>query len=232
MNCCQCGAALVENAKYCIVCGVRQTLPETLRIEPEPAGQSGDLTGFSARIADPAYEKWIRNNGRGAAIFTVILALVAFSGFTAAGVMGVGGVSNPQGLLIGLGIGGMFLAIYLIQTLKRKKDKTWEGKVVDKIEKKKRRQRNDGEDTVREEYIEYTITVLGDDGKKRVLRRENSRTLFDYYNVGDRVKHHAGFSLYEKYDKSKDRHIFCIACGNLCNMEDSICGRCKCPLLK
>ena len=52
------------------------------------------------------------------------------------------------------------------------------------------------------------------------------------YHIGDRVRHLAKLNSYEKYDKTKDSIIFCIACGTLCDIADDTCCRCKCPLLK
>ena len=56
--------------------------------------------------------------------------------------------------------------------------------------------------------------------------------LYNYFAIGDRVRHHAGLNSYEKYDKTGDAFIPCNACGTLCDMSDEICFRCKCPLLK
>ena len=64
------------------------------------------------------------------------------------------------------------------------------------------------------------------------MTAEDDRTVFDYFQVGDRVRHHAGLNSYEKYDKSHDSIIFCNACATLCQISDDVCWRCKCPLLK
>ena len=68
--------------------------------------------------------------------------------------------------------------------------------------------------------------------KKHRLTAEDDRTVFDYFQVGDHVRHHAGLNSYEKYDKSQDSIIFCNACATLCQISDDVCFRCKCPLLK
>ncbi len=61
---------------------------------------------------------------------------------------------------------------------------------------------------------------------------EDDDTLYNYYRIGDRVRHHAGLNSYEKYDKTRDSIIFCAACATLCDIGDDVCYRCKCPLLK
>ena len=93
---------------------------------------TGGRVGYSDRITDPAFSKYIKNNNRWAVIFSLILAAAAIIGFFIAGEMGVEGMENPQALLIGTGIGGMFLLIALFAVMGRKRSKTWDGVVVDK----------------------------------------------------------------------------------------------------
>lgn len=216
MYCQQCGAALPENTKFCSTCG-----------------DNTGLVGFSSKINDPAFTKYIKNTNRWSAIFSVILAVAAIIGFTVAGEMEVDGMENPQALYIGLGIGGMFLLIALIQIVGRKRSRTWDGMVSDKkINKKRRRQSTGDDDYYWVDYTEYVVTINGDNGKTHQIKVDDDDTLYNYYQVGDRVRHHAGLNTYEKYDKSNDSIIFCAACASLNKMEDNYCFRCKCPLLK
>ena len=53
-----------------------------------------------------------------------------------------------------------------------------------------------------------------------------------YYKPGDRVRHHRGFNLPEKFDKSGDAEIICICCGRMNAMDSRRCGGCSAPLLK
>jgi len=57
-------------------------------------------------------------------------------------------------------------------------------------------------------------------------------TPYDYYSKGYRVRHHRGFSCYEKYDKTRDARILCIACLTFNDIEKERCSRCGCALLK
>lgn len=217
-----------DTARFCAACG---------RAAAEPAGgrtaAAGGRVGYSHRISDPAFAKYIKNSNRWSGIFSIILAVVAVAGFYIAGEAGAEGMENPQALYIGLGIGGMFVVIALIQILRRNRSRTWDGVVEDKTVKKKTEQHTYGDNDVSyENYLEYTVVVRSEQGKRYYLRAKNDDTKYNYFQIGDRVRHHAGLNSYEKYDKSRDGIVFCNACGTLCDIGDDVCHRCKCPLLK
>jgi uncharacterized membrane protein len=191
------------------------------------------MHGFSPRISDPAFAKYIKNTNRWSAIFSIIVAIVAVIGFYIAGEKGAEGMDNPQSLFIGLGVGGMFVVIALFQILGRKRSSTWDGTVEDKKVKKKTEKHTYGDGDVRyEDYLEYSVIIRSDTGKKHVLKARDDTTLYNYYRIGDRVRHHAGLNSYEKFDKTGDKFIPCNACASLNDINDDYCFRCKCPLLK
>lgn len=193
------------------------------------------MTGFSDRINDPCFAKYLKNSNRWAAIFAVGLAVIAVSGFTIAGALGLDNMENPQALFQGLGVGGMFLLIAMFTIIGRKRNRSWDGAVVDKkiTKKRKKRSSNDSsDDYYYADYLEYLVLIRADDGKTHRIVNENDDTQYNYYRVGDRVRHHGGLNSYEKYDKSGDSIIFCNACATLCDINDEYCFRCKCPLLK
>lgn len=224
MYCQHCGTELPESAEFCSACGSARR-PQT----PEaPAG----LYGFSPRINDPAFAKYIKNSNRWSAIFAAVLAVAAVVGFTIYGESS-DEMGNPGALFIGLGIGGMFLIIALVQILRRKGSRTWDGTIVDKkIKKKVERQTYGDGDVYYNDYLEYSVVIRSDQGKQHVMKWKNDDTLYNYYKVGDRVRHHAGLNSCEKYDKTGDAFIPCSACGTLCDIGEDYCFRCKCPLLK
>jgi hypothetical protein len=243
MYCYQCGVELPDQAKFCSVCGVRQTMAQSEE-ETEQLEHNGQIVqasdntiaiGFSERINDPAFVKYIKNTKRWAAIFSVGLALVAVVGFTIAGEMGVDNMENPQAFFYGLGVGGMFILIALYSIIARKRSRTWDGVVIDKTvtKKRKKRSRNDSsDDYYYADYLEYLILIHADDGKIQRIVNDDDDTIYNYYRIGDRVRHHGGLNSYEKYDKSGDSIIFCSACATLCDIKDDTCFRCGCPLLK
>lgn len=196
------------------------------------AAQFRPLTGFSSRIQDPAFSRYISNTNRWSAIFSFILALAAVTGFYIYGESSRE-MNNPEALFIGLGIGTMFLVIAIFQIISRNKSKTWDGYVVDKKYEQKRRKVHSGQDDYYwQEYMLYSVLIKSDSGKIHSLSAEDDDTVYNYYQIGDRVRHHAGLNSFEKYDKTRDTIIFCNACATLNNIHDDYCYRCKCPLLK
>ena len=51
---------------------------------------------------------------------------------------------------------------------------------------------------------------------------EDDDTVFNYYQIGDKVRHHGGLNSIEKYDKSGDEIIFCNACTYLNDIKDGL----------
>lgn len=229
MYCKHCGTSLQENIRFCTNCGAQiDSTPNT-----QPPARGGRI-GYSQRIHDPAFARYLKNTNRWSALFSVILAVAAIIGFYIYGETSRE-MENPQALFIGLGIGGMFLLIALYTIITRKRSKTWDGVVADKTVQQKNRRQSTGSgdnDYYIHYYTEYAVIVRDERGKTHRLTAEDDRTVFDYFQVGDRVRHHAGLNSYEKYDKSRDSIIFCNACATLCQISDDVCFRCKCPLLK
>ncbi len=188
-----------------------------------------NLIGFSQKINDPAMAKYVKDTNRWSAIFALILAIASVVGFYIYGETS-SEMENPESLYIGLGIGSMFLLIALFQIVGRNKSTTWDGTVVDKKIIKKRR--HDKYQDCWKEYLEYQVTIKDDNGKKFHLTAEDDDTQYNYFKIGDRVRHHKGLNSYEKQDKSDDTIIFCNACASLNDIQDDYCFRCKCPLLK
>jgi len=142
-----------------------------------------------------------------------------------------GEMEMPYSFFYGLGIGGMFVAIAFFQVISKSRDSTWDGVVVDKQIYDRRRFDNNSDSYTT--YTDYEYAVRRDDnGKVYTHSTENDATVYNYYKIGDKVRHHKGLGLYEKYDKSKDTFLFCTACSSINEITDEYCFRCKCPLLK
>ena len=230
MKCSQCGADLPDGAKFCHACGEEQE-----GTVGSGKGKSSGRVGYSEKIHDPAFQKYLKNTNRWSSIFAGGLAVIAVVGFFIAGETGAGGMENPESLYIGLGLGGMFLAIAFFQILGRKRSSTWDGVVTDRVVKQKRRKQSTGGDKNDYRwvnYTEYTVEIRSDSGKKHSIVVDDDDTLYNYYQVGDRVRHHGGLNSFEKYDKSRDSIIFCNACATKCDIGHDVCFRCGCPLLK
>lgn len=252
MYCSSCGSKIADTANFCNYCGnqiiqtnsnnkenkqiidyeeTKQSIPMQT-VTASPVNTNSSLIGYSNKINDPAFAKYIKNSNRYAGIFGVFLALAAVIGFTIAGEVS-NDLENPEALLYGCIIGGMFLLITFFSILGKKRSKTWDGIVIDKkIEKKQRKVNSNSEDAYTETYMLYTVLIRSDEGKKHEIHVENDDTLYNYYHINDKVRHHKGLNSYEKYDKSKDTVIFCNACATRHSIQEEYCRRCKCPLLK
>jgi len=230
MFCNNCGAPIEGDGRYCPACGAEV---------PVGVGETGEKLisyynssvrlGYSPRISDPSYDRYLRKAKKWSFLFAGILALIAATVFPIY-LIKTDAMQMPHALYAGLGLGGMFLAIAAGQYVLRKMDRTWDGTVVDKSEQRVRKYNRN---TRRwETYMEYRFTVQRDDGKvyRHVFR--NNPHIYDYYSKGDRVRHHRGFSGYEKYDKTRDTRILCIACLTFNDIEKDRCSRCGCALLK
>jgi hypothetical protein len=190
-----------------------------------PAGAPG---GFSARIHDPAFSKYQKDSKNWSFLFSFILAAISIIAFPIYG-NASHEISWPDSLFYGMGIGAMFISIAALQTWKRNLDQTWDGVVIDKqIYHKSERLQNGNTAS----YHEYVLKIKKDSGGIKKEKWVDAPALFNYFSVGDRLRHHHGFAYYEKYDKSIDLQILCIACNTFNEIELDACCRCKCPLLK
>lgn len=190
-----------------------------------------NLLGFSDKINDEAYERFRKRSGKISIVFYSIIAIVAVVGSVTYGYL-----SNQSRLLdslfYGLGIAAIFVAFAVINWLKKKTDSTWDGEVIDKKIERRTEVRRTRDRTTRHHYDMYVLKVRRGDGKIFTHSFRDISGAYDYYNVGDKLRHHKGFLLYEKYDKSKDSQILCVACGTFNDIKNDFCKRCRVPLLK
>lgn len=221
MVCQNCGKNLSEGETICDVCG-------TVAVEqPNNSHNMGELISFSSKISDSAFNSYKNKSIKWAFLFSGILAVIALVGFPVYGNVS-GEIDWPNSLFYGMGIGGMFLVIALLQTLKKSFDKTWDGIVVNK-DSYTVKERDNGHTS---RHTIYKLKIQKDSGGYKKHKWRDIPGVYSYYNIGDKVRHHKGFSFYEKYDKSKDTKIMCAACLSFVDADKNTCPRCKCPLLK
>jgi hypothetical protein len=187
---------------------------------------------YSERINDPAFAQYVKNTHRWTWIFSIAIALIAVIGFFIYGQTSAE-MDNPQALYIGFGIGGMFLVIALFRSIGYRRGKTWDGVVTGKdIQDKRVKKYTSDENYYWDVYEVYNVFVRDEQGNTHTIRTERDDTVYNYYKIGDKVRYHGSLHTYEKYDKSQDTIIFCNACSTLHDIQDDVCARCKCPLLK
>ncbi len=226
MYCERCGALWPEDAELCPKCGAKQS--ETAQDAGLP---KGPRPGFSTRINDPAFARYVRHAHSWSTLFSVMLAAVAIAGFYIYGETS-SAMGNPEALYVGFVIAGMFLLIGFYAVADRNRTKTWDGTVIDKRIQRKVKKKTGWDEIKYDTYTVYSVVIRDDRGKEHVVTYRDDDTMYNYYRIGDRVRHHGKLRSIEKYDKSGDLFIPCGACGTLCPIDEDFCHRCKCPLLK
>ena len=187
------------------------------------------LIGWSDVADSPEMVETIKKNKRSSMGWAWVFTLLFPVGFLLAGLFS-DEVPLNEALIIGIGLGLLILAINLWRIAGMKKP-VWDGVVMKKVEKK--RYKRDNDDGSSQSYMEYIVLIRTErDKKKRIVERQRGRDMYDYLDVGDRVRYHPALETYEKYDKSKDQVIYC----NVCRLRNSIrndrCERCNNLLFK
>ena len=195
-----------------------------------PTQGSNGLVGFSDRYNCPEILVTAQKNKKSSIGCMWILVFVPLIGFPVAGLL-MHDFPFGESLVIGIGIAVVMLVINLF-ALRRTKQPMWEGVVVNKYSKEKSEHRG-GEDDNYRTYTEYTTIINTDTGKKKtIVEKDSWRHMYDYLAVGDRVRFHPKFGTYEKYNKSKDRIIYCNVCSMMNPIQNDRCNRCNNLLFK
>lgn len=248
--CSACGAAIPEEAVFCINCGTARggrSAASTVRtpsvtgssMPPQPAystpaqsnaGQSTGLVGFSAVSNSPEILEAAKKNKKFSIGCLFIMVFVPLIGFPIAGLL-MDDFPFGESLAIGIGLALIMLIVNLL-ALRRTRKPIWDGTVVNKFSKERSEHRGGDDDNYRT-YTEYTTVITTDEGKKKnIVEKDSGRHMYDYLNVGDRVRFHPMFGTYEKFDKSKDRIIYCNVCSMMNPMQNDHCKRCNNLLFK
>lgn len=216
MHCNYCGEKLPKKAEICPKCGKTQGI----QLDSQKVGNKG----FSVRIEDPAFEKYAKKSNLTAGIVVVAVAigLVAVPyAYNAIRGREQDPITTAALLLSSL----IVLTVGAVMIIKRLTSSTWDGTVVKKKVKRERIQGGVG-------HTVYIIVIEKENGRKYKYKIINNSNQYDYFQVGDKVRHHKGLNTLEKYDKTKDEYIPCAACSSMNHMSAEYCSVCGCPLLK
>lgn len=239
--CAACGAVVPDGAEFCVICGTAVNATALDPVTPSQADafdpaqgstvNNTGLVGFSERYNSPEILAAADKNRRSATAFMWILVFVPLIGLPVAGFL-MDDFPFEEAFVIGVGIALVMLVVNLL-ALRKTRQPMWEGVVVNKYSKEKIDRRGNEEDNNYRTYTEYTIVITTDSGKKKtIVENESRRHMYDYLSVGDRVRFHPKFGTYEKYDKSKDRIIYCNVCSTMNPIENDRCKRCNNLLFK
>jgi len=226
MYCIKCGAKLPSHSETCPSCGA----PQDEKFDNDVVDET--LIGFSNKIDDPAFDEHIKKSRRVTIIFGVVMALVIILGAIIGSYFGSVDLTSGTTLFTVLFLAAMFLIVSLWIGGTKGRGRTWDGTVVDKTSARRRRSNSNSKDRSYTYYTEYVVKFKEDNGKKHKLTTQNNDLYYNYFNIGDKVRHHGKLNSYEKYDKSKDTYIICNACSAVCSISDDYCPHCGCPLLK
>ena len=234
--CTACGANLPEDAEFCISCGkaVNLRTPEPMEVSQgtssAPQQDGAGLVGFSDRYNSPEILAAAQKNKKTSIGCMWILVFVPLIGFPVAGLL-MEDFPFGESLVIGVGI-GLIMLVFNLLALRKTKQPMWEGVVVNKYSKEKSEHRGGEEDNYRT-YTEYTTVINSDAGKKKtIVEKDSGRHMYDYLDIGDKVRFHPRFGTYEKYDKSKDPIIYCNVCSMMNPIQNNRCKRCNNLLFK
>ncbi len=206
-----------KRLKVCARCG----------FDPNSAQPYGDVPsvgaggiGWSNRAHDPLYSRYQKSKRLYSFIFASVLILAVPSVLFITGDLSF----DSEGLLV-TGVIALMFALIAFFSIRgtRRKGKDWEGVVEDK----QTRVKNSGES-------DNILFIRLSDNRKIEISFGDSTTLYDYYRIGDRIKNHqkANLRALEKYDKRRDKVLFCPSCATMCDARADYCAACGSPLLK
>lgn len=186
--------------------------------------------GLSPLINDHAFK---RLGNRGKKFILLYCAMYAAIGFFAVYIIcGTSEKINSfEGVVAGATVAALILGRGIFLQIRYIKRKTWDGAITGKKTAKQTR-RIFGFPIKTEEFTEYIIEAADKDGKLHEAKYADREDIFNYFNVGDKIRCHGGLKIYEKCDKSADTCVFCSACLEANSLEDDFCSSCNYPLLK
>lgn len=232
--CPRCGAPWDGVGRFCAACGAPLEQPPAESRGTPGSAPGGGSVGFGDLYSNPEIQAHFEKSKKGGGMwFFACLPLVIG---TAAGLVGhfAEGSDILPGVLIGGGITVLLCIVSLICTLCRKNRKLqppWDGTVVDKKEKKERDRHADRHDSEHNHYYtRYILYVRREDGKTEKVCFINDAPQYHYFSLGDRVRFHPSLDYCEKYDKSRDRAVFCPICKRKNPIELKRCKYCGGPL--
>lgn len=223
-QCAICGSEIPEGANNCPMCGsaIEATPMEAHCTREEwvegTTSTAGIEVGFSPKFDTPEFQAAMKEGNRRNTKLLVAFAIL----FPLIGSIVCAIFAGPIGFAMGLIL--MYLIVIPIVAyflIKRNTGKTWDGEVIDLVHIRNR----ESADT-------YRVVCLTDQGKK-VKVNDDSRQMYFYFQIGDRVRFHPRLNIpLEKYDKTHDTYLICPFCRKRQPIDVDKCTNCGKLLLK
>jgi hypothetical protein len=183
--------------------------------------------GYSENINDATFlKKNEKGFGKNQQIIFIILFALTIIAIILVGIFNTHDVKGALIIsLLTLFVGTVF---FCVLRNRQKMEMTYDG-VIKVVEKKVEPYKKTMS------YLRTLIAIQTDDGREYIYNNIISSKKNDYttyYKEGDKVRHHDGFNLPEKYDKTCDDRVVCILCGELVDIQNDRCSQCGKTLLK
>lgn len=220
MYCPECGTQLPDDAAFCSNCGT----PLAGDYPADTPVQEKSYDDYSPLIDSPEVQAALKKIRKSSRFWMTILVLLPLVIAFFAGAFS-DKVDMGEALGIGLVISAIFLIVNIINSLKTRLSKPWEGVVVDKDIERHRRK---GQTTTTK-----VLYIRTSEGKKKKIEDSVFGTAFDYFDFNDRLRYLPGFPFpYEKKDKSHDKEVICMFCSRTADISEDKCPHCHKPLIK
>lgn len=190
--------------------------------------------GFADLLQYPELTQFLKKSRKIGKFAVIIMSVAPFTGFMLYASI-TGDMDINEAIMVGTIVSAIFMFFSISFAIKEKsRQGTWTGSIID-LKREKIYEKVTQFNEVRNVRVQHNImTICREDRSKPVVRDfGGSEDIFNYYKVGDRVRHIAGAFHLEKYDKTGDEEVICVMCGGLYDIEqDAKCILCRLPLLK
>ncbi len=231
--CSACGTALPDGSAFCANCGaaVSAAAPAPAASPPPTKGNTigpmggASLVGFSDVYYSPEIQEIVRKKLKMSGKLILAVLILPNIIFPVASLI-IDDYPMRDAVFYGVGLSVVLTLFYLIFHTRLRKP-IWEGQVIKKG-KDYRHRHKDSDSTV----PVYTTVIRRDSGKKETLTEWEREVWYSYFSAGDRIRYYPALESYEKYDKSRDRVIYCNVCLTMNPIHSSHCKQCNKPLFK
>lgn len=190
--------------------------------------------GFADLLQYPELTQFLKKSRKIGKFAVLIMSVAPLTGFLLYASI-TGNMDINEAIMVGTIVSTIFMFFSISFAIKEKsRQGTWTGSIID-LKREKIYEKVKQYNEVRNVRVEHNImTIRREDRSKTVVHDfGGSEDIFNYYKVGDRVRHIDGAFHLEKYDKTGDEEVICVMCGGLYDIDhDAKCSFCKLPLLK
>ena len=230
MFCPNCGSQINENAEFCPNCAT--TTGNGALANTSPAGTG--RVGYSTVINTPEFLTYAKKHHKQsrtvAIVFSILLPLIG----------ALGGAMISEGSALGIIIGAIlgFIGIAVIWSGEANKNKRQgQAEIIDGTITNIRYFNDNASGpgdggASNEDDVRLKITLIDSAGREHSAEFSCDKKVYNYYKVGEVVRHHRQVDYLEKYDKTHDSYAICALCKTKTEIDAVRCSKCNAPMLK